>query len=457
MLPHRTSVHDRRRAIITVAMLVACAMVTPSRGLVDTDRNGISDVWASLYPTAGGPTADPDGDGANNLAESLAGTNPVDPADRLTASIAVDPGTSYSTFNRGDLVAHWRGVVGKRYRLQSSTNLTSWGTVNQLVCTEPDCAVTVRFTTTTDTATARYWRVQAFDHDANADGITDWEELNRVPATDPYAGARTTLACPLLPFALCFANSHWTIPPAEQIALSQTAGYAGLALSSYDVSATRLEQFADHPDVQAGRFRIPALLWWVDSNPLTADFITKILDPILDQLVRMDCALWVVIAGTHDAAGRAAALAKLHTIADRCAAKNGRLVLYPHAGTTFVCTSEALSLYRDLASLGHPEVRLSIHLCHEQAAGKMAQIATTVADAAPYLAIASINGSNNGGDIKPLDQGTYDPTPFLQALAAVGFSGPMTLHTYNLRDPRLDNHLVRSRLRWEQLVAPPVR
>jgi sugar phosphate isomerase/epimerase len=142
-------------------------------------------------------------------------------------------------------------------------------------------------------------------------------------------------------------------------------------------------------------------------------------------------------------------------MADRCAAKGVRIVLYPHSDTTFVCIEEALAIYRQLSALGHPEVRLSIHLCHEQSAGRMAQITTISAAAAPYLVLASINGSSGYGDIRPLDQGTYDPTPFLQALAAVGFAGPMTLHTYNLRDPRLDNHLVRSRLRWEQLVTQP--
>ncbi len=431
----------------------AVAALPALHALIDTNQDGISDLWAALYPSAGAPTADPDNDGLANLAEATAGTNPGSAADRLAVALEVDPGTQYSAFTKGDLVGRWRGVVGKRYRIQSSTDLKNWGTVNQLVCVDPECRVIFRPVYSTDSAPARHWRVVALDHDSNGNGATDWEQLRQ--RTDPWAGARTTLASPLIPFALCFANSNWSIPPAEQITLAQQAGYAGLALSSYDVSASRLKQFADHADVQSGRFRIPAILWWVDSKPLAADFVTKTLDPILDQLVRMDCALWVVVDGAHDDAGRAAALAKLHTIADRCAAKNGRLVLYPHAGTTFTTTAEALSLYRDLAALGHPEVRLSVHLCHEQAAGKMAQIATTVTDAAPYLAIASIDGSNNGGDIKPLDQGTYDPTPFLKALADAGYSGPMVLHTYNLGDPRLDNHLVRSRIRWAQLVAPP--
>ena len=59
----------------------------------DTDADGMPDRWELLYfgsGTAGDPSADPDGDGRNNLAESQDRTNPLKidgrhPADRLPA------------------------------------------------------------------------------------------------------------------------------------------------------------------------------------------------------------------------------------------------------------------------------------------------------------------------------------------------------------------------------------
>ncbi|MBK8475702.1 MAG: hypothetical protein IPL39_05165 [Opitutaceae bacterium] len=460
--------------LLAVASLLLMLAAPPAHALIDANHDGVSDVWAALYPIAGAPTADPDRDGATNLAESIAGTDPLDASDHLAVVAEVDPGTIYSASSKGDIVLRWWGLLNKRYRIQSSTDLRSWGTFNQVIGLDRECRVTVKNRyvppadkpTQPDPEVRKYYRVVAFDYDSNTNGATDWEEANRLPATDPFAGARTALASPLIPFALCFANANWMIAPAEQIALSQKAGYSGLVVSSYDVDAGRLKKFADHADVVSGKFRIPAMLWWTNTSPLTAATLVNTINPVLDQAVRMDMALWVVIDDIapdpvptdykcNSPENVALALAKLHVIADACAAKQARLVLYPHAGTTFIDTEEALTVYQQLAALGHPEVRLSLHLCHEQAAGAMGRIATTVANAAPYLVLASVDGSNSWADIKPLDQGSYDPTPFLRVLADVGYTGPMVLHTYALRDPRLDDHLVRSLIRWNQLVAAP--
>jgi hypothetical protein len=35
----------------------------------------------------------------------------------------------------------------------------------------------------------------------------------------------------------------------------------------------------------------------------------------------------------------------------------------------------------------------------------------------------------------------------------VSYSGPIELHTYNLPDPRVDDHIGRSLTRWQQWVA----
>jgi hypothetical protein len=50
--------------------------------LFDTDADGLPDWWEKLYfndPRSAGALSDADGDGAGNLAEFLAGTDPLDP------------------------------------------------------------------------------------------------------------------------------------------------------------------------------------------------------------------------------------------------------------------------------------------------------------------------------------------------------------------------------------------
>ncbi len=149
-----------------------------------------------------------------------------------------------------------------------------------------------------------------------------------------------------------------------------------------------------------------------------------------------------------------------HALADLCQQAGVSLVLYPHAGCYLETAEEALAMRNRLAALGHPEVKISIHLCHEVVLRNASRIAEVVAAVKDHLALATINGTNaTGADwfacIQTLDSGNYDPRPYLRALAEAGYSGPIEYQTYDLPDPRYDDHLARALTRWRQLVAPP--
>ena len=60
---------------LILSLLAATASAT-----IDRDNDGISDLWTALYPTTGPAAQDPDGDGATNLAEAIAGTDPTSPS-----------------------------------------------------------------------------------------------------------------------------------------------------------------------------------------------------------------------------------------------------------------------------------------------------------------------------------------------------------------------------------------
>jgi hypothetical protein len=94
----------------------------------DTNGNGLPDEWeiryfGSLNAPNGGPNDDPDGDGATNLQEYLAGTNPLDPADvfKITSVqiLGADVGISFAT------------VAAHRYRVERTADLVggSWTAV----------------------------------------------------------------------------------------------------------------------------------------------------------------------------------------------------------------------------------------------------------------------------------------------------------------------------------------
>jgi Tol biopolymer transport system component len=95
-------------------------------GNADADADGIPDLWMTHFfghPTAEAgdqsrPQDDADGDGASNLQEYLAGTDPTDPGSVFRAQIttAVFPGNT--------VTLSWPVIPGKNYHLQFKTNLS---------------------------------------------------------------------------------------------------------------------------------------------------------------------------------------------------------------------------------------------------------------------------------------------------------------------------------------------
>lgn len=129
------SVPQRIQRILTTATPVpalADKTITGARlnlaRIVDSDSNGLPDWWELQYfghLTGADPTADPDDDGASNLAEFLAGTDPTDPGSALRLSAQRPADQSHLTFE-------WPSAAGRHYRLLRGTNLlTGFDTVVQ--------------------------------------------------------------------------------------------------------------------------------------------------------------------------------------------------------------------------------------------------------------------------------------------------------------------------------------
>ncbi len=172
------------RLLLCTTLAAAGATALPA--LVDRNLDGVSDIWSSLHPAAGAPSADPDGDGAPNLAEALAGTDPLSAASRLAAVVSTD--------TSGNLVLRWHGVAGKRYQIESSADLRTWAPFSTARSgAAAEIAVIVRAPGTAGPH-PQLWRVSVADQDTDGDALTDWEEsgLATAPAqadtdSDGYA------------------------------------------------------------------------------------------------------------------------------------------------------------------------------------------------------------------------------------------------------------------------------
>lgn len=278
------------------------------------------------------------------------------------------------------------------------------------------------------------------------------------------AGCKPTDSAPIplkgsfVPFAMCMAE----LPAQRQVEIVQAMGFEGLGLAGMD--ATKIAQFARLAQVESGAFRIPSVLWYF---PVFDTIGVPWLDSVLVDAHKMDMAIWMVASaqGRRDEAARQRAVAQFSLVAERCRSKGVRLVVYPHVGTVMETAEDGLWMLDSLRRKGFPEVKLSIHLCHELKKGNRSRLPEIVAKVAPHLALASVSGADKftnlkGAEwvsaIKPLDEGSYDARIFLRALSDAGYSGPIELHTFGLKSPQApdyDRHLERSLAQWNRWVV----
>jgi CubicO group peptidase (beta-lactamase class C family) len=89
----------------------------PTNNLFDSDENGLLDSWELYYFGSIGvnPRSDADGDGASNLAEYIAQTDPLNPAD--------SPKLEISKIAGGTTVLRWDAKRGRSYNFDSSSKL----------------------------------------------------------------------------------------------------------------------------------------------------------------------------------------------------------------------------------------------------------------------------------------------------------------------------------------------
>ncbi|NJM38750.1 MAG: hypothetical protein HC845_13265, partial [Akkermansiaceae bacterium] len=217
---------------ISLFLIFSIGILTQSAlAIVDADSDGMSDIWEAAHglSTTGSslpgqsPSADPDADGFSNLLESVAGTDPFSSApSNGIYRIRATP----SAANPLALDLRWPQFIGKKYQLQSSTDLTpsSWTSMGTPFISTG--TATVITTPPSSVATPRkFFRATVTDIDTDSDGLSNSEEnsLNTDPnnpdtdgdgtpdkteltqgssPTDPADGGHVPTPPPLLPIKL---------------------------------------------------------------------------------------------------------------------------------------------------------------------------------------------------------------------------------------------------------------
>jgi Regulator of chromosome condensation (RCC1) repeat/Bacterial TSP3 repeat len=176
--------HQREKALLAPVFLsypttirrhlrqIACGLALiflsakPISGL-DQNGDGMSDVWQQQYSV---PSADADldytGNGLTNRQKSLLGLDPRDPNARFHLDI-------FSDSANAQLRLQLNTVYGKRYQIESSSDLQSWTAFNPpIVGAGQPAEMTLPLPQPPIFFRATY----AGDIDADGDGLTAWEE-----------------------------------------------------------------------------------------------------------------------------------------------------------------------------------------------------------------------------------------------------------------------------------------
>jgi hypothetical protein len=152
--------------------------------IVDNNGNGMSDVWERKFQVVGvDPTADLDADNQNNLAESLAGTDPNDGQSLLEISQIENRSSA--------LFLSWQSLAGLKYQIMSSDSLVSasWQAAGEEIVGNG-----VRMVSAFDISSqsSKFYRVEIVDdhsalvrsalqnmtHDTDGDGQSDVNEIS---------------------------------------------------------------------------------------------------------------------------------------------------------------------------------------------------------------------------------------------------------------------------------------
>lgn len=256
-----------------------------AQAAVDLDTDGFGDVWRLKYPgSLLSPNADADGDGQSNMSEATIGTNPYDSQSTIRI-------TAVQWANQ-QVHLTWPSLAGKRYFVESSATLAS-GTWSEIGTVIPGTGADV--TTTLQSLTGmRFFRVRIFDVDTDADGVTDWEELQ--VGYDPnsnlqgdLARLRTALQSPSV-VTVTASDTDATEPSASVAAdpavfkISRSGGIASLAVNILTSGTTTV---ADYNPLPATVFL-----------PLAASEVTVTVTPLVDAITESDEVVTVTLAPT---------------------------------------------------------------------------------------------------------------------------------------------------------------
>lgn len=249
-----------------------------------------------------------------------------------------------------------------------------------------------------------------------------------------------------------FGLEELTIP--EQIEFLMSHNIDGLTLRIASSNLDDLNEYYQEEGVKNGTFNIYSIFTPItlnDSEELENQLAT--IEEIYSEISCKNTLLQVIVNGEKNSENATATLTR---IADIATSYEKELIIYPHDETAIETAEEALFY---INSSQKSNIFLSVHLCHELAAGNGERMEEVVNNVAPYIKAISISGATESEHldsslpswywgIKPLYMGSYEYSKFYSSLYSIDYNGPIGIHTFGILDNfnlPMNEHLPRSR------------
>lgn len=226
-----------------------------------------------------------------------------------------------------------------------------------------------------------------------------------------------------------------------------------------DLGYAGLEYHMDHRE-------LPLMLEQLDKHGLkmfaiyTVPFMEDPLDPKLAGSIKLlkgrDTRLELGIRSKRfkpsDLAGNEAAVALVKRVSDLCGDSGPVVSIYPHVG---FWTERVEDGVRMAKLSGRANVGTNFNLVHWAWLKQPREMETVLREALPHLFLLTLNGlkgpANTRQAIRPLDESDVDLLGFLKLLAKVGYTGPVGLQCYSIKEPAAE-HLKRSMETWRAML-----
>lgn len=247
-----------------------------------------------------------------------------------------------------------------------------------------------------------------------------------------------------------------SLAPSTQIEVLSLLGMNGFITQiETNNDLEKLDQFYNSRELSNGVFNVNNIFTTISIDDLNENQEKIIIiDKIFKKISDKNTELLVLFEGNkNNVQGVENSINKLTSLAKKY---NKSIIIYPHDDLAIETAEEALSY---IEKVNADNLFLSIHLCHELAAGNGERIQEVVKNVISFTRFVSVSGAtisekNNNllplwfWGIKPLNMGDYDYTKFLLTLFEYNYFRVIAIHTWGVSNNfnlTIEEHLPQSK------------